>query len=174
MNLKFKKYQFRLTPLAILIAVAGFGCSSNKEPIPNSLNGMPYQVLSSIILVHKEKGNESTADYQACRFNNDGDSESTEKCMVERGWQYVEVKDIPPKKYYGKAKIKTCLDKSKMNSKIDFDLMNQCIDNSTKDEDSCLNRAKVNNKIDLDVLNKCTSNSTEATNNNKINKGALQ
>ena len=156
---EFKKYHHKFTALALLIAATGTGCTSTNAPPPDSSKARPYQVLSATILVHKEKGNASTADFQACRYNNEGDSASTDRCMKERGWETVTVKELPVKKYHGKEKIEACLNKSKVNNKIDFELMNQCINDSTETEGSCIDKSKVNNKIDLDALNRCTGSS---------------
>lgn len=156
---KCKQCDLKLIALALSFAATITGCSSTNAPQPDSSKALPYQLLSATILVHKEKGNASTADFQACKYNNHGDSIATDKCMEERGWETITVKELPAKKYHGKEKIEACLNKSKVDNKIDFDLMNQCINGSTASEGSCIDKSKVNDKIDLDALNRCTSNS---------------
>ena len=90
--------------------------------------------VSCLTQVHATKP-DSTADFAACRYNNNEDPSATSKCMLDHGWS---VKPVCPgdKLVHARAAIERCLLASKSENHIDHKLMNECLAMNEQKEES--------------------------------------
>ena len=108
--------------LFVCISVVSACATQNtKETDPNVYLGVCKARL------HPEKSN-PTADYQACKFNNDKNSELVSECMLTHGWsELTEVPCDEATEVFASSEINHCIEKSKSDGVVSHPKMNDCL-----------------------------------------------
>ena len=125
--------------LVIILIICNVGACSNKNKVREIELSPSMNIASCSKYVHPTKSN-AIGDYQACRINNDNNTIGTSKCMNKLGWERKTGKEMcytqKNKKYFSKETVSTCLKKATINSKIDHDLVDKCLNEYEPSNDS--------------------------------------
>ena len=77
--------------------------------------------------LHPEKSN-STADYQACKFNNGKSTKLVSDCMLAQGWsELTEVPCDEATEVFASSEIDYCIEQSKSDGVVSHPKMNNCL-----------------------------------------------
>lgn len=154
--------------VALLVTAMLSGCAGTEpQPQPEQRNyvlGAPICVA----WVHDTIAN-STADYQACKYNHRSDETKIEQCMIARGWRRETSERACAIKSYSYEQRQSCIRHSIVAGKVDHQLIARCLSNHTPKPAEALNQNALRNLIAL-CLSQKDQKKQEACLNQALNR----